>query len=144
MPSIMRQVSVTYRSAMIYRERSLQGTGLAPCQTPYLMALYHQDGISQEQLSRDLNLHKSTVARQLVQLEQLGMIRREPSTEDRRQTLVYLTDKARSMEGRIRRILSDWSTYLLEDFTPEEREAALDLMTRIARRADAWAKEHNV
>ena len=50
----------------------------------------------------------------------------------------------RSLEERIRSILSGWSDFLLEDFTPEERETALELMNRIARKADQGVKEQNL
>ena len=63
---------------------------------------------------------------------------------DHRQILVFPTEKARRLEERIRSILSGWSDFLLEDFTPEERETALELMNRIARKADQGVKEQNL
>lgn len=144
MPNIMRSISATYRAAMLYREHALEGTGLGPYQTPYLMVLYRKEGISQEALSRDLNLHKSTVARQLMALEKDGFVFRTPDPADHRQILVFPTEKARKLEERIRSILSGWSDFLLEDFTPEERETALELMNRIASKADQGVKEQNL
>ena len=135
MPNIMRSISATYRAAMLYREHALEGTGLGPYQTPYLMVLYRKEGISQ---------HKSTVARQLMALEKDGFVFRTPDPADHRQILVFPTEKARSLEERIRSILSGWSDFLLEDFTPEERETALELMNRIARKADQGVKEQNL
>lgn len=142
MPSIMHSISATYRAAMLYREQALEGTGLGPYQTPYLMALYNKEGISQEALARRLNLHKSTVARQLCALEKDGFVLRRTDPEDHRQILVFPTEKARALESRVRSVLSGWSDFLLEDFTPDERETVLDLMVRIARKADQGVKEH--
>ena len=144
MPSIMRFISSTYRAAMLYREHELEGTGLGPYQTPYLMALYNTQGISQEALSKRLNLHKSTVARQLSVLEKDGFVRREPDPDDRRQMLVFPTEKALGMEKRIRAILSSWSEDLLKDFTPEEASALYSLMARISYRASEIVKEHEL
>lgn len=140
MHAFMRQISVTYRCAMLYREKELAYTGLAGCQTPYLVALYHMPGISQEELARYLNVNKSSVARQLASLEKKGYVRREPSPEDRRIQLVYLNEKAHDLHDRLFEVLFGWSDYLTADFTQEEKEQLLCMMRRVADRAEAYVK----
>ncbi len=44
MHPFMRQISVTYRCALRFREQELADTGLAGCQTPYLTALHRHPG----------------------------------------------------------------------------------------------------
>ena len=140
MHPFMRQISVTYRCAMRYRERELEDTGLAGCQTPYLLALYRQEGLTQEELARSLNVNKSSVTRQLAALEEKGYIRREADPDDRRSLRVYPTDRAVALQERMRRVLRDWSAYLTADFTDEERETLSRLMSRVAERAEAYVK----
>lgn len=140
MHPFMRQISVTYRCAMRYRERELEDTGLAGCQTPYLMALSRHEGLTQEELARDLNVNKSSVARQLATLEEKGYIRRESDPHDRRSLLVYPTDKALALKEQMRRVLREWSAYLTADFTDEERETLSRLMERVAVRAESYVK----
>ena len=72
MPPFMQQISITYRCAMRFREKELEDTGLAGCQTPYLTALCRRPGITQEELSRELNVNKSSVTRQLLFSEAHG------------------------------------------------------------------------
>ena len=136
----MRQISITYRCAMRFRETELEDTGLAGCQTPYLTALFRQPGISQEEISRQLNVNKSSVTRQLAILEEKGYIRRQPSESDRRLLLVYPTDKALAIKERLYRCYHDWSSYLTKDFTDEEQALLSDLMARIAQRAEDYVK----
>lgn len=140
MHPFMRQISVSYRCAMRYRERELEDTGLAGCQTPYLLALYRHEGLTQEELARYLNVNKSSVARQLAALEEKGYIRREADPADRRSLLVYPTEKANELQDRMRRVLRDWSDYLTADFTAEERETLSRLMSRVAERAESYVK----
>lgn len=140
MHPFMRQISVTYRCAMRYREHELADTGLAGCQTPYLMALYRHEGLTQEELARYLNVNKSSVTRQLAALEEKGYIRREADPQDRRSLLVYPTEKANELRDRMRHVLRDWSDYLTADFTEEERETLSRLMSRVAGRAEAYVK----
>lgn len=138
MPPLMRQISLTYRYAMRYRDQELADTGLNGCQTPYLLTLYRRPGISQEEMARQLGVNKSSVARQLAVLEEMGFVRREGAPGDRRTLLVYPTEKALSLQGRIRSVLKTWSELLTEDFTPEEKETLSLLMQRIAVKADAY------
>ena len=136
----MRQISVTYRCAMRFRERELADTGLAGCQTPYLTTLFRQPGISQEELARQLNVNKSSVARQLLALEEKGYVRREPSATDKRILLVYPTERALALKERLYACYGDWSSYLTQDFTEEEKDVLSRLMVRIAARAEDYVK----
>lgn len=140
MHAFMRQISVTYRCAMLYREKELADTGLAGCQTPYLVALYRMPGISQEELARYLNVNKSSVARQLANLEKKGYVRREASPEDRRVLLVYPTQMALDLHDHLFEVLFGWSDYLTADFTQQEKEQLLCMMRRVADRAEAYVK----
>ena len=136
----MRQISITYRCAMRFREDQLADTGLAGCHTPYLTTLYRQPGISQEEVSRQLSVNKSSVARQLAVLEKNGYVRREPSATDKRLMLVFPTDKALDIKDRLFRCYHDWSSYLTQDFTDEEQQLLSRLMVRIAQRAEDYVK----
>ena len=121
MHPFMRQIAITYRCAMRFREDELADTGLAGCQTPYLTALFRMPGVSQEELARELNVNKSSVTRQLAVLEEKGYVRRVPSMADKRILLVYLTDKGEDVISRIFECYGNWSHYLTQDFTEEEQ-----------------------
>ena len=49
-----------------------------------MMRICRQPGWTQEELARDLNVHKSSVTRTLAALENGGWITRAPDPEDRR------------------------------------------------------------
>lgn len=140
MHPFMRQISITYRCAMRFREDELADTGLAGCQTPYLTTLHRNPGISQEELARLLNVNKSSVTRQLSTLEEKGYVLRKAAASDKRIMLVYLTDQANQLIERIFACYSSWSSYLTQDFTEEEKETLSRLMVRISARAEAYVK----
>lgn len=140
MHPFMRQISITYRCAMRFREHELADTGLSGCQTPYLTTLYRHPGISQEEMARSLNVNKSSVARQLSVLEENGYVRREPSATDKRILLVFPTEKALELKERLFHCYRDWNSYLTQDFTEEEKEILSRMMVRIAERAEAYVK----
>lgn len=140
MHPFMQQISITYRCAMRFREKELEDTGLAGCQTPYLTALCRQPGVTQEELARELNVNKSSVTRQLCVLEEKGYVRREGDPRDKRSLLVFPTRKTLDMMDRIFACYGAWNTYLTQDFTEAEKAELSRLMKRIAARADAYVK----
>lgn len=140
MYSFMRHLCITYRCAMRYREHQLLDTGLAGCQTPYLLPLYQHPGLTQEELARELNVNKSSVARQLPILEEKGYVRREADPDDKRVVRVYPTQKTLNLEERMFVVLRNWSAFLTQGFTDEERELLSRLMARIAHRAESYTK----
>lgn len=137
---LMRQINITYRCGVLYRERQLADLGLNGYQPPYLTALYRTPGISQEELARNMNLNKSSVARQLAALEAAGYVRREADPADRRSLLVYPTEKALAIQDRLHATMRSWREYLTQGFTPEEQETLSRLMIRVAQRAEDYVK----
>lgn len=140
MPPFMQQISITYRCAMLFREKELADTGLAGCQTPYLTALCRRPGVTQEELARELSVNKSSVTRQLAALEEKGWVRREGDPRDKRSLLVYPTQQTLDMMARIMSCYGAWNEYLTQGFTDEEKAALSDMMVRIARRAEAYVR----
>lgn len=140
MHPFMRQISITYRCAMRFREHELADTGLAGCQTPYLTILYRHPGISQEEMAKALNVNKSSVTRHLAVLEEKGYIRRQASPTDKRILLVFPTEQAMALKERLFRCYHDWNEYLTQDFTEEEQALLSRLMVRIAARAEDYVK----
>ncbi|MBR3763927.1 MAG: winged helix-turn-helix transcriptional regulator [Clostridia bacterium] len=140
MPPFMQQISITYRCAMRFREKELEDTGLAGCQTPYLTALCRQPGMTQEELAKELSVNKSSVTRQLAVLEEKGYVRREADPHDKRSLLVFPTEKTQEMMGRIFGCYGAWNEYLTQDFTQEEKDELSRMMVRIAQRAEAYVR----
>lgn len=140
MDSFMRCVSRTARCAALYRGEKLESIGLNGGQHTYILNICRNPGVSQEQLSRLLYINKSNVARQLANLEQNGFVTRVPDEEDRRILRVYPTQKALDACPMVQKVLADWQDYVMDGFTPEEREQLTGLMQRVMERAAAYAE----
>ena len=63
-----------------------------------LFYLWKEDGINQQELANASNKEKSTMTRQIDVLEKKGLISRRPSETDKRNKLIYLTNKGKKME----------------------------------------------
>ena len=135
----MRCISRTARCSQLYRSERLAEVGLNGGQYVYISNVCRNPGISQEQMSRQILINKSNVARQLASLEQNGFVRREPDAKDRRVMRVYPTERAMEVYPYIQQVLADWRHYLTEDFTDEEREQLHSLLERVLEKAAAYA-----
>ena len=140
MPSLTRYINIVSRCAAIWRADKLEGTELGDQHHSYILVVCRHPGISQDAIARRLFLNKSNVTRSLAYLEEHGFVTRERDREDRRQTLVYPTEKAFEVLPRVREIIKGWNSYITEDFTEEELEMYLAMTRRIAERAAEYAK----
>ena len=140
MPSLMRYINIVTRCAAIWRADKLEGTELGDQHHSYIFVVCRHPGISQDTIARRLFLNKSNVTRSLAYLEEHGFVTRERDPEDRRQTLVYPTEKALEILPRVREIIKGWNSYITEGFTEEEMEMYMAMTERIAARAAEYAK----
>jgi DNA-binding MarR family transcriptional regulator len=97
-----------------------------------LTVLHRIGPVRVSELAEALGLDRTTVTRHLDELERRGLVDRRPDERDRRAMRISLTAKAAGHlddvraknRQRIKRMCSDW--------TPEERRAFADLLTRFA------------
>lgn len=62
-----------------------------------LSSLLEQDGSTLTRVCQRANLESSSLTTMVDRLERDGLVERRPSTEDRRITLLYITDKGRKI-----------------------------------------------
>ena len=87
-----------------YAAQLLRPLGLHPGQELVLLRLHAQDGQSQAALLDAVGLDHSTLSRSLTRMEAAGLVRRSPSTVDRRAVVVSLTDKGEWLRQPLREL----------------------------------------
>src|SRR5262245_52139741 len=78
-------------------EKRIAPHGVTRGQWYFLRVLWTEDGLSQRELSARVGMMEPTTVIALRSMEKAGLIRRVPSTDDRRITHVRLTAKAKRM-----------------------------------------------
>ncbi|MBA7594891.1 Organic hydroperoxide resistance transcriptional regulator [subsurface metagenome] len=96
------------------------GIGFNSAQGRILFVLWERDGIPITELAQATMLSKSTLTSMLDRLEETGHLRREPSPEDRRVTLIALTEKNKLLRDRYNQVSKEMTGLFYEGFTPEE------------------------
>ena len=135
MATIMRNIGEIWRCANLFRMEEYEELGIGSYQDSYLVDICKHPGVTQEQLSKIMYLHKSNVARQVGSLDEKGFVERRPDPSDKRTLLLYPTEKAAAAMGRIREAHAAWRELLLQGFSEEERELAGKYLKRLAENA---------
>ena len=129
--SLGRAVGIVHRHGMIYMDRELAPLGLGRGTFLFMVTLYFNDGMRQEEIAHELGIHKGTTARAISKLERLGYVQRQADPTDGRAYRVMLTDKARAVKGAFMRALDGGTEILAGGFTQAERHRALGLLKRM-------------
>ena len=143
-----RKTPFGYRFAMIQRLQAaiardnLHELEVTASQIPFLAELFHhKTPMTQEALSNALVIDPAATARTLRQLEKKGLVCRKVNPDNRRQKLVTPSPKAAALKQDFYAVLEKTSEILVTGLSPDEREAALDLLDRIMANGRA-AKSH--
>jgi DNA-binding MarR family transcriptional regulator len=92
---------IAFRSFTRQLERRTLPKGVSSGQWPFLRVLWNEEGMTQRELSRRVGMQEPTTVTALNSLAKAGLVRREPSTEDRRKVHVFLTPKARMLRAEL-------------------------------------------
>lgn len=74
----------------------------------YIMAIYDNQGLSQDDLVKMFAQSKASIAKSVKKLEDEGYITREVNPENRRKYMLKTTSKANELVPKIRKISKDW------------------------------------
>ncbi|OGO90875.1 MAG: hypothetical protein A2Y17_03425 [Clostridiales bacterium GWF2_38_85] len=135
MDSLMKHIKRISRCFTLYREDKLKDKGINGYQHTYILKIYQNPGISQEQLANMIFVDKSNVTRQLSALEQNGFIERIPNTDDQRQLLVFPTEKAKDLYPLVCDTIREWNKSILSGLSPDEQKQLISLLDKVAAQA---------
>ena len=105
--------------------------GLAPAQFMTLLELWEEDGLTQKDLVRRLDIEQATMANTLKRMERDGLIVRQENPTDRRAQLIRLTDKARSLQDDATAAANEVNGTALSGLSEDERRAFIKTMARV-------------
>ena len=110
-------VSLIYRSHAKYLNKKMQSVNLTFGLYPFLIEIYNNEGISQEDLAKILYLNESTVTRNLEKLEKRGLIVRTPN---KRKKIINITDEGREIAKMVMDYDEKWDEIIKKDLNEEE------------------------
>jgi len=101
-------------------DRNLDDHTLGGGRYSFLFYLYHHNGATQDEISKDIEIDKASTARALRKLENGGFILRKTDEHDRRINHVFLTEKGQNARNVLVGLSDNWKDLILDGLTQNE------------------------
>ena len=137
-PSLIKLINNLYRYTQSYTDNALEKFQLSSGTYPYLLILYENEGISQNQISKKLNLDKAMSARAIKRLIELGYLRKDIDIDDSRAYKLFLTDNAKIIIPEIISEVHKWIYLITKDSNTEQQEFVIDFLSKALVNAKAY------
>jgi DNA-binding MarR family transcriptional regulator len=99
--SIAYNLRSTYKLFLEFIRPKLEANDINIGMWYYLRVLWHQDGLTQTEITERVGVIAPTAGEQLRNMEKRGLIRRIRSGEDRRKVHVFLTPEGTRLKARL-------------------------------------------
>ncbi|WP_455538561.1 MarR family winged helix-turn-helix transcriptional regulator [Terrisporobacter sp.] len=130
-----KYISILYRQFHIYINNNIKDLEIGASEYIFLMEMYKENNISQEQLSKNLIVDKAATARAIKSLEEKGYIIRNKDENDKRTNRIKLTQKGIEIEGRLKELLEQWNSGITSEIGSETMNIALDVLKYMSIKA---------
>jgi DNA-binding MarR family transcriptional regulator len=117
--NIGRLISILHRQSQIYMNNALKEFNITSGEYPFMMYLYKNEGLTQDELSSYLYIDKAATARAIKSLIEKEYLLKYKDNSDKRCNRIYLTDKANKFKNEIRQSVWHCSDILSEDIDLE-------------------------
>ena len=117
---IGKQISILFRQLNLYFNRELSDIHISSTELLYLSSLYANDGIPQDDLAQEYTVDKAAVTRTIQLMEKRGWYSAGQMLPTNVQKKIYLTEKARSMEPKLRELQARWISAMTEGMNTSE------------------------
>ncbi|MDD6188745.1 MAG: MarR family transcriptional regulator [Clostridiales bacterium] len=116
-----RQITKIAREANKLVIRTMKEGGIGSGEMDLIHLVRHNPGLSQREISLQLNMDKGAVARRTANLEQKGYLIRKENPADGRSQLLYATEKAEELKTSKAMVESAFYEWLLEGLDAAEQ-----------------------
>lgn len=128
---IGKYIGELHRASGIYFSKKFSKFGIGSGQYVFLLNLYKNSGITQEELTEKVKLDKATTARAIKKLEDEGYVSRVKKENDKRAYRLELTEKAENIKEEVYSIMEQWENKVRGCLTKEETEELINLLIKL-------------
>lgn len=129
--TVMHYIASLDRRRRRFLNEGLVQLGLSGPMPNFLLTLERAPGVSQDYLAEQLHVDKSGIARLARELENLGYIRRELSSDNRRMYRLFITEAGEEVLPVIRSLLSLWRETVMAGISSDKQTEMLQLLSQM-------------
>lgn len=138
-----KYISLLNRHGMCFMNSYMGDWGLSSGEHVYLFYLYNNDGSSQDEISKNLEIDKGTTARAIKKLEDKGFVYRRDDEKDKRLKRVFLKQRAFDIRKDMQMLSEKWKDTLVYDFDDKEIEVMEILIKKLVNNASNYRNLRN-
>lgn len=135
---IGRCFSILHRRSQQFIVAACAPLSLSYPECVLLLAVFEEQGKSQDELADVLFLDKAVVTRTITLLEHKKFLYREHDSKDRRIKRIFLTEEARRHEKFLKEVFSRWTNYLFAGFSEKDLTSLEIGLSTLADRAKMY------
>jgi DNA-binding MarR family transcriptional regulator len=133
--SLGKWISIVYRYAHTFFDQKLAHANVSSGLVPFIYHIFRSDGLSQDELSEMIGMDKTTTARAIKTLVNLGYVSRNRDRDDRRIFRLYLTIKGRALIPEIKQVMAEWTSVISHGLSQEDKSKLEQALRRMAENA---------
>jgi MarR family transcriptional regulator, organic hydroperoxide resistance regulator len=99
--SVGYQIRATHRLLQRFLQVKIEPHGITLGMWYFLRALWHEDGLTQRELSNRVGTMEPTTLSAILIMEKRGLVRRVRNANDRRKWHIHLTPKGRALKAKL-------------------------------------------
>jgi MarR family transcriptional regulator, lower aerobic nicotinate degradation pathway regulator len=120
-----------YQRACVIFKEEFEGYDLTPQQFGLLGFLWHEDGVTQAELSAKSQIDRTTMGGLIDRLEKEGLVARCSHPEDRRAYRICLTEKGKALQLELTPLAVAVQQKFTAKLDPQEVETLKSLLEKI-------------
>lgn len=136
-----RAIAALYRSNITIQRTLLQERGIDMSDADYLLALSLHEGITQQDLSKELFVSQAAIVRTTKKLCEKGFVKREQDELDKRAHRLFLTEKGAALMPIIEEVFGQLIDLYCKTFSEEEQKAFKHLTLKALKQVRAFIEQ---
>lgn len=137
---MMSDLSLIARASHMYFARRMKEYEIGMSEQMILMRLAAVDRENQDGLAHYFRLDKSAVAKITARLTLKGMITRSRNIDNRRENIVSITDKGRSLLNELEAAADEWNKQVMKGFTEEQKQELRRMLAQVAANVSTYMR----
>lgn len=133
LPIFFDRMNLLMRKAM---NNSMKDYGLTAAHSYYLIALDLQDGQTQSELSKFLDMDPANTTRVIKKLKQKGFVRDEKTSSNSKKYRIWLTSEGKKVADEVMNETQDRMNGYMEEISKEELGSMRSVLIRILNKVD--------
>lgn len=133
---LTKRISHISKSTQYHMDEVLKPLSLSSGTYPFLLALWQNEGVNLEKISRRVHVDKALSTRNIQKLIELGYLEKLADPQDSRACRIFLTEKGKETIPSIKKEISLWIDTITLDLSPQEKDILNIMLEKVLSRAE--------